>query len=67
MAMSKSDPSSYDWDVIREIRRIENDQRWLNEWGRFLYGDAVEEDLQKNSKYLEELYDELPSEFKALV
>ena len=60
-------PSSYDWDIIREIRKVENDQCWLADWGRYLYGDAVEEDIRKNTKYLEELYDELPSEFRALV
>lgn len=63
----KSEPSSYDWDIIKEIRRVENDQRWLMDWGRYLYGNDVEGDLQKNSEYLEELYDELPSEFRALV
>lgn len=63
----KSEPSSYDWDIIKEIRRVEGDQRWLKDWGRFLYGDDVEGDLQKNSEYLAELYGELPSEFRALV
>ena len=63
----KSEPSSYDWDIIKEIRRVENDQRWLMDCGRYLYGNDVEGDLQKNSEYLEELYDELPSEFRALV
>ena len=62
-----NNPSSYDWDIINEIRRVEGDQRWLKDWGRYLYGKDVEEDIEKNRQYLEELYDELPSEFRALV
>lgn len=60
-------PSSYDWDIIREIRKVERDQRWMMDWGRYLYGKDVEEDIEKNRQYLEELYDELPAEFRALV
>ncbi len=53
--------STYDMSIIKEIRKIEADQRWLSDWGEYLYGeDGVEQLRESNDLYLKELYDELP-------